>query len=707
MFSIIEQFLFVVVMVAGAALAGYGVWIKYRLVSIGAPTVDNRFPKDEQIPERALKAFYHTFSWAFRGVKPWVGIMHTFVYGGFIAFLIATTNHTLKIFVNDIEFSVLSFSTTINDGYALLVDIFAVLVMYGIVSLGYRRYVKKPKSLYPPPQSQKVLVNEHSREDTITESLITILFIFFLMVSYITTEGIAMAIAGHGFNDMWRPVSATFGSLVGGMGEGPLAIMYHLSWWAHILLVIGFAVYVPFSKHLHLAAGPVNLFFKRQAAYGKTDKQVDLIALFESEEEDEDEEFNMGGIQYLQDLPWKNLLDTFACIECGRCDDICPANRTGSSLSPKWLIVNTKHLMMDEEKDTLLKTGKSEIPLFNKVISEDAAWACTTCGGCMEMCPMSIEHIPYIMGLRQHQLMEEEESPKEFNVMRQNLERQGNPWGQPQSKRDEWAKDLNIQKLSEVDSIDDIDVLYWVGCAGSYDDGARKVAVAFSRIMQEADVKFAILGKEEKCCGDPARRCGDEYLAQSLIEENVEVLNDYGVKKVVTACPHCLHTLKNEFPDWGGHFEVKHHSQVINELVLEGKLRVNTKTSSLLATFHDPCYLGRHNDVIDEPREVLTTAGYNQTEMELNGRRGFCCGAGGAQMWKEEEEKDGPRVNEDRTRQALETGADVIGVGCPFCKTMLVDGVNAKGKGEDVAVKDIAELIFEKFESKSTAATDA
>lgn len=692
-FSIVEQVLFALVLVGSVGLSAYGAYIKYQLVHIGQP--DPRDPKPDELPLRLWKTVYYVFAWAFQGVRPFVGVMHTLVFVGFFAFLLATTNHVLKLYANNVDFTLLMFSPLLNNGYALIADGFALLVFTGIVSLAYRRYVMKPRELYPPKEDQNVLVNEDSRKNTWLESLVTILFISLLMVSFITTEGLALALTHNPVHfDMWRPLSSVFGMLAANFGPTANGILYHLSWWVHIMCVLGFAVYIPFSKHLHLVAGPINLFYKRQAAYGKVDKKIDLVAMLESEDEDADQ--GMGGIQYLQDLSWKNILDTFACIECGRCDDVCPANQTGKSLSPKWLIVNTKHLLSDE-KEQLLKTGKSETPLVGHAISDDALWSCTTCGGCMEVCPMAIEHIPAILGMRQHQMLEAEEFPHEFNSMFANLERQGNPWGQAQANRDEWARPLNIKRASDLENLGEVDVLYWAGCAASYEEGGRKVATAFAKLLQAANVSFAILGKEEKCCGDAARRCGNEFLAQVMAAENVETLNEYQAKKIVTACPHCLHTLKNEFPSFGGHYEVYHHTEYISSLVMQGQLKVNTGTAELLTTFHDPCYLGRHNKIYDAPRELVELTGSELVEMDQSRQRSFCCGAGGGQMWKEE--NVGTRVNVERTRQALETKAAVIAVGCPFCMTMMNDGVKDHGKEGQVKVKDVAELILEKIET--------
>lgn len=705
-FTPLEMGLYTVVMLVLIGLSAYGANIKYQLVHIGQP--EARHPSQDEVPKRLWHTVYDVFYWAFRGVRPVVGLMHTFVFVGFFAFLLATTHHVMRGYANNVEFSMLGFiSPTLNHAYALVADIFCILVLTGIVSLAVRRYGMKPKALYPPPQEQGILVNKESRENTWMESLITILFIAMLMITYLTTEGTAAAWLqqGQAFHfEAWHPFSSAVGFVLHSLSLPTAALVgfYHVSWWIHILCVLGFACYIPFSKHLHLVAGPINLYFKRQASYGKVDKKIDLMAMLEAEDDDDDEEMSMGGVQYLHDLPWKNILDTFACIECGRCDDVCPAKNTGKELSPKWMIVNTKHLLSDE-KDKLLRGEKSETPLPGHVMSEDAIWSCTTCGGCMEMCPMGIEHIPDIIGMRQHLLMEEESFPSEFTTMFKNLENQGNPWGQAQSQRDEWARGLEVKTLSEVDNINDLDVIYWVGCAGSYDDNAKKVSVALAQLMHLAGMKFAILGKEEKCCGDPARRSGNEFLAQEMIQENVETLNEYGVKHLVTACPHCLHTLKNEFPDFGGVYEVKHHTTLLNELVAAGKLKVNSESAGLLTTFHDPCYLGRHNDVYDDPRQLLTATGHEQQEMKQNRKVSFCCGAGGAQMWKEE---SGPtRVNVERTRQALETGAEQIAVGCPFCKTMITDGVNEHDKAETVKVRDVAEILLDKVNAPAEVAS--
>ena len=409
------------------------------------------------------------------------------------------------------------------------------------------------------------------------------------------------------------------------------------------------------------------------------------------------------GASDVDDLTWKQLLDGYTCTECGRCTASCPANITGKKLSPKKIMTDIRHrtlekgnILLDRNKVSALKEGENnplENTLLNKYLTPEELFACTTCMSCMQECPVNNEHIPAIVDLRRSLVLMESNFPLEVQVVFKNLETNFSPWAFPASTRADWAEGMNIPQMSQAQ---DAEILFWVGCAGAFDARYTKVTQAFAKLMQKAGIKFVILGTEEKCTGDSARRIGNEYLAQMLMKDNITTLNGYNVKKIVTTCPHCFNTLKNEYPQFGGNYEVIHHTEFLIGLINEGRLKV-TKEEETKITFHDSCYLGRYNDIYDQPREILNAIpGMNTVEMNRSKSKGFCCGAGGGRMWMEESE--GKRVNVERTEEALALKPDVIGTACPFCMTMLEDGVKDKEASETVKVKDIAEILLAAIE---------
>jgi Fe-S oxidoreductase len=455
------------------------------------------------------------------------------------------------------------------------------------------------------------------------------------------------------------------------------------------VLVLSLLNFLPYSKHFHVLTSIPNVFFSNKGIRPEGDgalKPVDL----------EDESLETFGVTDVDDLSWKQVLDGYTCTECGRCTSVCPANQTGKLLSPRKIIVDTRHRF--QEKAPLLAAGRIDDPamektLLNSYITPQELWACTTCRACVQECPVMNEHVDEIVDLRRALVLTQGEFPELLQGMYRNMENNFAAWQFSPEERADWAKGLDIPQLSEIGSAADIDVLFWVGCAGAFDARYRKVSVAFAQIMKKAGIRFAILGTEEKCTGDSARRTGNEYLAQTLIRENIETLNKYGVKEIVTACPHCFHALRNEFPQFGGNYRVHHHSRLINDLLETGRILPLRKLESAM-TYHDSCYLGRYNDIYEQPRAVLTSIpGAQLVEMPRNHDRAFCCGAGGGQMFMEETE--GTRVNLARTDEALATGASTICTACPFCLTMMADGVKARDKVDDVAVKDIAEVVWE------------
>jgi Fe-S oxidoreductase len=441
--------------------------------------------------------------------------------------------------------------------------------------------------------------------------------------------------------------------------------------WAHLAVIGTFLAYLPHSKHLHIATAAVNVWAARTRARGRLEPlRFDLP----------DDELRFG-VATAGDLTRKEVLDAFSCTECGRCQDACPAYATGKVLSPKLVIMGVRDQLFEQ----------SDAPIVGNGVPEEMIWDCVTCGACVEACPVSIEHIDHIVDLRRSRVMVDAQFPVEAEPMLRDVERAANPWGKPQSERAAWGAELGVRVLEPGDPAPEY--LYWVGCAASFDERARASAEATARLLQKAGVDFAILGPREACTGDPARRIGNEYVFQEYAEQNVTTLNEQGVTKIVASCPHCFNTLANEYPDFGGAYEVVHHSELLARLVRENRL--TPKPDAQPVTYHDSCYLARHNDVRLEPRELVAAVG-QPVEMKRSGKQTFCCGAGGAHMWMEER---GRPINVERVREAAETGAETLAVACPFCTVMLDDGV--REAGAPLRVADVATLLAESLDGET------
>jgi Fe-S oxidoreductase len=595
------------------------------------------------------------------------GLMHAFIFWGFLILLTTIIEIFGEVF--DETFAIPLIGRT--GWLGLIQDVFAGLVAVGILMAFYFRKVRR---------------DDRFKGSHLEEADFILLMIFGIVFTLVFLNGTKIA---EGLNESpaeWTPISSAVAPLFTGMSETWVGIFHGVFLWAHILLILGFLVYIPYSKHLHILTSAVNVFFTKTKPMGKLTKlDIDMENL-------ESMDQARLGAATVEDLTQKQILDTFTCTECGRCQDACPAWNTGKPLSPKLLIMNLRDHVF-EQGEAILDARADEkahddVPLNPDVVEDEVVWDCVTCGACMQECPVNIEHVDHIVDMRRNLVMGESRFPQEAGNMLRSMEQAKNPWGVAQGERADWARDLGVRVLEDSEAPE---YLYWVGCAASFDDRGKKIAQATARLLQRAGVPFAILGPRELCNGDPARRIGNEYLYQELAKENISTLDGVKARKIVTTCPHCFNTIRNEYPDFGGNYEVIHHTQLFAELMERGRLKPTEEIRSLI-TYHDPCYLGRHNKVYEPPRDVLEhVPGLRQTEMPRHKERGFCCGAGGARMWMEEHL--GKRINGERADEAASTGADILGVACPFCMVMLDDGV--KGKSSDMRVMDIAQVVGE------------
>ncbi len=629
-----------------------GVYRRYRLWKLGKP--ENRF-------DQPLKRIFNVLKDAIAQVSilrdrvP--GLMHVAIFGGFAILTVGT----ILVFAQA-DFSIQILFGRFYLWFSLILDLFGGLFILGILFALIRRYLLRPDRL-----------------NLILDDAIILPLLLIIAITGFLIEGARLAATKPAWAE-WSPI----GYLVSGLFSDQNAESLHSKlWWLHLVLSMGFIAYIPFSKLFHIFISPTNIYFKSFKPKG----QLTSIDIENSE---------TFGVSTVTDLTWKQLFDLDACTQCGRCQDQCPAYQSEKPLSPKKLILDMRANMVSQGNQLIRsKKEKKEINLeliVGNAVTKDEIWSCTTCMACQEHCPVAIEHVQKVVDLRRSQVLMESQFPQELNLAFKGLETNGNPWNMGSGMRGDWTEGLNVPTVLDHP---EFEYLWFVGCAGAFDDKAKAVSKAFAQILNQAGVSYAILGVDEQCCGDPARRSGNEYVFQMLAEANIESFKSVKFKKIITACPHCYNVIKNEYPQFKGEFEVIHHTELIADLLKNGQLQIKDKNQAV-SSFHDSCYLGRYQNIYDAPREIMKKiTGGQFKELKRNREKSFCCGGGGARMFMEEHL--GSRINHLRIQEAAEAGVHSLGVACPFCLAMLQDAVKEKELGDSIQVKDIAQLVAEQI----------
>ena len=658
-----NPYLFAPLLLASLAIFALACWRRLSLISLGKPE-----ERCDNLGARFSDMLLYAFGQKRVLAKPF-GFNHFIIFWSFLILLIANTEFILNgLFPRSIKLIMLPFELYVP--LAFMIDIASLLALIAVTVAAVRRLVAPP---YPEARTP--------------EAFFILFLIAMLMLASFTLNASELAAYMQksgadpaSFLAEARKVMPVSALLAGILPTLQLGTIHAVAWWAHALALMAFICYLPNSKHMHILTAIPNCLFHR----------------LEKPNTQPRENFTSGntfGIDRVDRYSWKDLLDSFSCTECGRCQKVCPASITGKPLNPRAVIHDIKINLL--ENGTALKSGGTlQLPLIGEngegSISEESIWGCTTCGACMEACPVFIEQMPKIIELRRHLVESDAKFPEELLNLFENMEGRSNPWGIAPSERTKWCSQLNVKPFEKGTT----EYLFYVGCAGSFDSRAKHVSVALTQLLDKAGISWGILGKDEKCCGDSLRRLGNEFVFDKMAKENVAMFIERGVTKVITQCPHCFSTLKNDYRQYGLELEVIHHSELLRNLVRDGRLTVSNATNEMGATvFHDSCYLGRHNDVYDAPREVLAAAtGTVPVEMERSRGNAFCCGAGGGRMWMEEHV--GERINITRVKEALEQKPDTICVACPYCMTMFEDGLKDV-KADNVRVRDVAEVMAE------------
>ncbi|MCH7591324.1 MAG: 4Fe-4S dicluster domain-containing protein [Planctomycetes bacterium] len=676
----------------------YSIRRRWKLMLVGVAE-----PRFDRPVERARLTVKYALAQMRMGRYPLAGFAHMLIFSGFLVLLLRTLILWGRGYDESFSFWIFSTDTYLGQTYSFFKDFFAVMVILGTLVFVYYRVIKRP-----------------TRMTLSTEGLVILGIILAMMVADIVYDGAGLVLRAREASVatpflVCEPAGSVAASTIDGLPDGALTLLKHVGFWTHSALVLIFLNLLPYSKHFHIITAIPNVYFQRLDPPGMLPNLEDIEGKLEREE--------TLGIKRIDQFSWKSIMDFYTCTECGRCSDFCPATKTGKKLSPKHFTLDLRDFLYKHEEALVSSkakgngseprpsgSGSSELQapgadgnplehlkdLVDGVIDPEVLWACTTCRACEQECPVFITFVDKIVDMRRYLVQERGEFPKELQTAFRGLESSGNPWSFPTEDRDKWAEGLNIKRLTDHP---DAEVLFWIGCAPAFDERAKKVTRATAQLMQKAGIDFAILGNEETCTGDPARRAGNEYLFQTFARQNVETLNGHGVdkKKIITTCPHCFNTLLNEYPDFGGKYEVVHHSTFLADLVKRGKLKP-TKRIDKKVVYHDSCYLGRYNEVYDAPRDVLRSIpGLTVLEPKETRDRGMCCGAGGAQMFKEEEPGD-ERVNMVRTKQLLDTKPDAVSSACPFCMRMLTDGLAGHDR-EELPQLDIAEILLDAIEA--------
>mgnify|MGYP006171190563 FL=1 len=670
MLSNLERLIFIILTLTSFGLAWFSFGRMFKAIGRGSDPIDwkkviKNWPKGLAV-FISQKTLFKT--------RPIVGGIHAGVAWGFTLYLLVNIIDVMYGMIPGFHFFPNSF---IGDVYRFFVDIFTMVVLLGVLLLLIRRFITRDEKL---KTNEPVLLSDAAKKGIKIDSLLVGTFIILHVGFRFISASFEVALNGQ---DWSQPAATLLSYSWIGLSTDTLIFGEHLGWWMALGLILGFIPYFPYSKHAHLFMGPLNYMAKIERRSLTTLEIMDL-------EDETSEQFGAGKLEH---LPQKELLDGYACIMCNRCQDACPAYYTGKELSPSALEINKRYYLNENLKE--FSEGADSLEGLSKwMLSEEAAWSCTTCGFCIEVCPVGNEPMVDILRMRQDLVLMESNFPKGAMETFEKIENYGNPWGMSPNDREKWTEGMDVPKMREKGSAE---YLYWAGCSGAYDDRGKDISRSVAKIMNESGVDYAILGNEETCTGDSARRIGNEYLFQMQAAQNMENFEKYGVKKIVTQCPHCLTTLKNDYGEIGAELEVVHHSEFIADLIKDGKIKPEKSLEEDI-TFHDACYVGRHHGEYDAPRNVLESVmgkDAKLVEMPRNKEESFCCGAGGGNMWYDIDK--GKRINVERFEEAIETGVKKVATSCNFCMIMMEDARKVTGQDEKMEVFDISELVAQRL----------